>query len=358
MTTLLVRDAPLITSAQLAVISALVTISIWIVFEFHVQVFRVFKEYRSLYFWSLFILAWGIVLHVLGYLLNWFAHGLPWEVYAFISAVGWSMLVTGESLVLYSRMHLVTRNRKVLRFVLGLIIFSALFVQIPNWVTSIPAVDTNPRIGSVWTPYDAIETRVQLFAFLVQETIISSIYIFYTGKMLKPSLHIRERRVMLDLVYVNLVSIIVDVVAIGFAFSNQNVLKEALQDLSYALKLMLEFYVLNQLTTLAGEGTANEHSMMKSRRYFIRENNTYNIPRTQRSGRLSYQRMDNPTKDTELSPISWVTSHTRSAEAQVTAARYPSHNDDQKPECIHINISGLSRPQPAYTSMSQYDSPL
>ena len=58
----------------------------------------------------------------MGYLLNWFEPDCPWQVYALMNAIGWSMLVTAESLVLYSRMHLVTRNVIVHRFVLGMII--------------------------------------------------------------------------------------------------------------------------------------------------------------------------------------------------------------------------------------------
>ncbi|KAI0147596.1 hypothetical protein GGR57DRAFT_247770 [Xylariaceae sp. FL1272] len=246
---------PIITPTQLCILTSFMSISLWIALELHVQIFRVFMAYRGLYFWSLLVLAWGIVLHCLGYLLNWFAPGCPWWLYALISAIGWSMLVTGESLVLYSRMHLVSRSRRILRIVLGMIVFTALFVQVPNWVTSIPAVDRDLAVSAHWSPRDSIETRIQLFAFLAQEATISSLYIWFTGRLLKPSLRVRERRVVLDLVVVNAIVIITDVVALAFAFTNQHVLKQPLQNLSYALKLKFEFVVLNQLTSLSRDGS-------------------------------------------------------------------------------------------------------
>ncbi|MCJ1331183.1 hypothetical protein MMC10_007871 [Thelotrema lepadinum] len=255
---------PEATLTDVGFISAFMSLSLWLVLEFHIQVFRFFKKRRGLYFWSLLVLSWGVLLHSIGYLLNWFAPNCPWQLYALMDAIGWSMLVTAESLVLYSRMHLVTRNHKVHRFVLGMIIFTALFVQIPNWCISIPAVDRDPAISAVWSPRDSIETRIQQVAFLLQEGIISSMYIWYTGKLLKPNVQIRERRVMLDLIFVNAAVIILDVVVIVLAFTNEHLAKEPLQNLSYALKLKLEFFVLNQLLEVSKEGFSNR-SGKKSR---------------------------------------------------------------------------------------------
>ncbi|KAI0448509.1 hypothetical protein F5B21DRAFT_521803 [Xylaria acuta] len=252
---------PSVTRTQVGLISAFMTLSLWLALEFHVHVFRIFKSYRSLYFWSLLALAWGIILHSIGYLLNWFSLNCPWEIYAVINAIGWSMMVTGESLVLYSRMHLVTRSRGILRFVLSMIVFTTVFVQIPNWIISIPAVDSDLRVSAVWSPRDSIETRIQQVAFLLQEGTISSLYIWYTGKMLEPSLQIRQRRVMIDLLYVNVIIIILDVVVIVLAFTNQHLIKEPLQNLSYALKLKLEFFVLNQLMDVSWNGFSHQAGM-------------------------------------------------------------------------------------------------
>ena len=256
---------PVSTSTEVGFISAFMTLSIYMVLEFHVQVFRFFKKRRGLYFWSLLVLAWGVLLHSIGYLLNWFAPDCPWELYALIDAIGWSMMVTAESLVLYSRMHLVTRDRKVHQFVLRMIIFTALFIQIPNWCISIPAVDRDPAVSAVWSPRDSIMTRIQQVAFLLQEGATSGLYIWYTGRLLQPNLQIRERRVMLDLIYVNATVIILDIIVIVLAFTNQHLIKEPLQNISYALKLKLEFFVLNQLIEVSRDGFSKSRSGKKSR---------------------------------------------------------------------------------------------
>ena len=52
----------------------------------------------------------------------------------------------------------------------------------------------------MWSPRDSIETRIQQVAFLLQESTISGLYIFYAHRLLKPNSHIRERRVIWDLV--------------------------------------------------------------------------------------------------------------------------------------------------------------
>ena len=56
-------ELPDISPMQIGVISAFMALSLWIVFEFHVRVFRFFARRRGLYFWSLMVLSWGVVLH-------------------------------------------------------------------------------------------------------------------------------------------------------------------------------------------------------------------------------------------------------------------------------------------------------
>ena len=249
--------APNIDAVHIGVISAFVAISLWIVIEVNVEIFRFFKRRRGLYYWSLLILSWGISLHSIGYLLNWFEYEkTPWEVYALINAIGWSMMVTAEGLVLYSRLHLVVRNRNILRFVLLMIIGTVLFVQIPNWIISIPAVSKDPTVSNYWSPRDSVETRIQQVAFLLEESIISGLYIWGATKMLKPNVNIKERRVMWDLIYVSTSVIVMDIIVIVLAFTNIRLIKEPLQNLSYAFKLKFEFVVLSQLMAISAKGFA------------------------------------------------------------------------------------------------------
>ena len=70
-----------------------------------------------------------------------------------------------------------------------------------------------------------IETKIQQVAFLVQEGIISGLYIFYAHRMLKPNRNVRERRVVWDLIFVSAFVIFLDIVIIVLAFTNLLVIK-------------------------------------------------------------------------------------------------------------------------------------
>ena len=151
-------------------------------------------------------------------------------------------------------MHLVTRNVIVHRSVLGMIIATALLIQVPNWCISIPSNSRDDAVSAVWSPPDSIFTRIQQVAFLLQEGTISVLYIVYAHRLLKPNAHVRERRIVWDLIFVSGFVVFLDVVVIILAFTNEHIVKEPLQNFSYALKLQLEFFVLNQLLEVSGDG--------------------------------------------------------------------------------------------------------
>ncbi|KAI2739959.1 hypothetical protein DTO013F2_9206 [Penicillium roqueforti] len=68
--------------------------------------FDTVKNYRSLYFWSMQVVSWGILVYALpamAYFLS-CAPELPMSI-PFV--IGWYAMVTGQSVVLYSRLHLV-----------------------------------------------------------------------------------------------------------------------------------------------------------------------------------------------------------------------------------------------------------
>ena len=74
--------------------------------ELELLVFTTFHAYRGLYFWSLVASSFGIIPYVLGYLAEYFRlTALP--VGIAIDTTGWSLMVTGQSVVLYSRLWLV-----------------------------------------------------------------------------------------------------------------------------------------------------------------------------------------------------------------------------------------------------------
>ena len=111
--------------ADLAIYTAvtILTALAWYnVLELNFLIFNSFKRYGGLYFWSLFVCGCGTALHALGFILKFFPTGTNIYLSVSIITVGWYCMVTGQSVVLYSRVHIVVRNQKVFRALLTMII--------------------------------------------------------------------------------------------------------------------------------------------------------------------------------------------------------------------------------------------
>lgn len=79
--------------------------------------FDIVKNYRSLYFWSMHVASWGILVHALPAMACFLSHApsLPMSI-PFL--IGWYAMVTGKFAVLYSRLHLVALDVSKVRWVL------------------------------------------------------------------------------------------------------------------------------------------------------------------------------------------------------------------------------------------------
>ena len=68
--------------------------------------FDIVKNYRSLYFWSMQVASWGILVHAL-LAMACFLSRAPNLPVSIPFLIGWYAMVTGQSVVLYSRLYLV-----------------------------------------------------------------------------------------------------------------------------------------------------------------------------------------------------------------------------------------------------------
>ena len=75
-------------------ITILTALAWYNVLELNFLIFNTFKRYGGLYFWSLFVCAWGTALHALGFTLKFFPCGV--NIYAAVSiiTVGWYCMVS------------------------------------------------------------------------------------------------------------------------------------------------------------------------------------------------------------------------------------------------------------------------
>ncbi|KAJ9493026.1 hypothetical protein VN97_g206 [Penicillium thymicola] len=227
------------------VIAGLFALACWNVLQILVSIFHTFKRRRGLYFWSMVIATLGILVHALSTFLRYFdlAPNFPMCV---LICISWYSMVTGQSMVLYSRLHLVTNYDSYSRWVLGMIIFNFCVLHIP---TTVLFLGINLDVESFVRPFDIYE-RAQLAGFAAQETIISGLYIWETMTSLKPVLAMKGRRgqtVVTNLIIVNTLAVLLDAALLATEYTNHFDVQTTLKPVVYSIKLMIEFTVLNSL---------------------------------------------------------------------------------------------------------------
>lgn len=103
------------------------------------MIFLTFKRYHGLYFWCLLISGIGVTPYALGFLLkfmNLAPGNLKWLAISLLT-IGWYALVTGQALVLWSRLHLIvngTRGDRIIKYTKWMIIIDAICLHIPTTV--------------------------------------------------------------------------------------------------------------------------------------------------------------------------------------------------------------------------------
>lgn len=239
-------------------IAAFTAVAWYNVAELNIQVFLTFKRHRGLYFWSLLISSYGCVLHALGFLLKFFQLTTNDYVSVTIITIGWYSMVTGQAVVLYSRLHLVVREQRILRGILAMIIVDAICFHIP---TTILTYGSNTKDEQRYTPAFNVVEKLQMTAFCIQEFVISGVYVWSTIRLLKPVYHGRTRKVMTQLIWINLIIIGMDVCLLAMEYSNIYEIEATLKAMVYSIKLKLEFAVLNQLMTLANSSVNNHQNL-------------------------------------------------------------------------------------------------
>ncbi|KAF2994972.1 hypothetical protein E8E13_003397 [Curvularia kusanoi] len=232
------------------VVVVFLSVAIYNFLELNVQIFTTFKRRSGLYFWSFTIATWGILFNCVGYLLNHLQITKEGNIYATLILIGWCSMISGQSVVLYSRLHIVMHNTKRLRAVLIMIITNAIWLHIPIIILVYGVNSNNP--GPFQGPY-AIYEKIQLTVFVLQELIISSLYVYETVNLLKMETTIgnnSSRNILRHLIYVNVLVMLLDCSIVGLEFADQFEIQTSWKPLVYSIKLKLEFSILNRLVEL------------------------------------------------------------------------------------------------------------
>lgn len=221
-------------------------LSLFSVFELNTIVLSVFKHRKGLYFWSFLASCNGIAPHSIGFLLKNVIRSQNFGLYITLVAIGWVPMVTGQSLVLYSRLHLIFWNRFYMKLILGIILTNVVVLHIPIIILMYGA---NSSQSNSWIyPYSIYE-MIQVTVFFVQELFISCVYIKTCSSFFSApgGRNDNVRGMWRDLIAVNILVVLLDIPILCLQYLNYYDIQTAYKAFVYSIKLKIEFRILNRL---------------------------------------------------------------------------------------------------------------
>ncbi|KIX06680.1 uncharacterized protein Z518_04656 [Rhinocladiella mackenziei CBS 650.93] len=225
------------------------------VVELQILIFGTFNKFRGLYFWSLVISSLGIIPYAIGFILKYFSvltGGGKWFS-VFLLSIGWYPMVTGQAIVLWSRLHLIVTGEKgdrILKWTKWMIIIDAIVLHIPTTVLTVGS-NSDINTDTFVRGYNVME-KVQMCGFFLQEVILSSIYIVETVRILRSSAQENTKRLMYQLMAINVLIIIMDLGLLGLECASLYILETTTKPVFYSIKLKLEFAILGKLVQFVG----------------------------------------------------------------------------------------------------------
>ncbi|KAM5347585.1 hypothetical protein ACJ41O_007409 [Fusarium nematophilum] len=231
------RDVMVITTSTLALYNSS---------ELLALIFTTFKRRHGLYFWSLFLSTFGIIPYAIGWLFDYFDLLLNYVGMA-LNSVGWWLVVTGQSVVLYSRLHLVLDHELILRGVRWMIIVNGCVWHLTMTTLLFTITDGSSLTKGNQNPplYNALE-KVQLTFFCAQEFIISGLYLWKIVDILRTTFN-RKRKFIWHLFACNVIIVVMDIALLVIMYRNNFVWEQGVKMVIYSIKLKLEFATLNRL---------------------------------------------------------------------------------------------------------------
>lgn len=239
--------------AEHTAVACLIGIAWYNALELIILCFTTFKRYGGCYFWCLLIASFSIIPFGLGYILiifNIYNNLFP----VAMELIAWVGMVTGQSLVLWSRLHLVVHNPRVLRWTLAMIIVDAILFHVP---ASVLELGSHSDKSALFTPAFSIFERIQLIAFSLQEVVLSVIYSWEAVRLLNLRPRGHYRGTLVQLLVVNLSMILMDAAVIGVQYSGLFDIHVTLKAMVYSVKLKLEYAILGKLVVFTEVSGSN-----------------------------------------------------------------------------------------------------
>ncbi|KAE8158590.1 hypothetical protein BDV40DRAFT_12421 [Aspergillus tamarii] len=218
--------------------------------ELLVLILANFHHHHGIYFWSMFLsTALGVIPFSIGAVIDLYDLSPLWVILVMID-LGWVFMVGGQSVVLYSRLHLVSRNERVLRYLRYIIIIDTILLATPMSIIYFATAYSKP---TAWARAFYVMEVIQVIWFSVQECVISTFWIVETAKLirLRPGYDRHRNRIMYEILAMNLAVISMDIALLVLQFSGYYYVQVPVKATVYSIKLKLEFAVLGKLVYLA-----------------------------------------------------------------------------------------------------------
>ena len=234
------------------IVAAILAVAYWLVLQLTFEVYLTFKRHDGLYFWSILVSTWGVAFRSIGWTIEAFVPDANRYLCTTFLLVGLSAMVTGFSFALYSRLHLIIRDRRILRTIFVVIIFNGVAFILPLMVAEYGLRSSDPgKYVSLTFPAE----RLYALGYFIQEFILGCLYIWTARTTVLHSFVGRKRKATATLIGAQVLVILLDIPTLMLAWPWAG-MGAALQILgtlhptTYAIKLKIELVVLNQLVEM------------------------------------------------------------------------------------------------------------
>ncbi|OLN92101.1 hypothetical protein CCHL11_01348 [Colletotrichum chlorophyti] len=244
-------------------IAGLATAGIYNAVEVYVLIFTTFRQRRGRYFWSMVVANTGIFVHAIASIIRYVRRSGNVIPGAF-AIVAWCLMVTGQSVVLWSRLHLVVYNRTWIRLVLAVIVTNACALHVPMLAMWVLCWATPPEVAARWLERYGVYERVSIVIFTLQETAITGIFARQGFFNLRPLFAFKTRAARLISWYLFVLFILVFVLDVGLVvleYTNNFLFQTTSKPLVYSIKLKVEFTVLNKLLAFTKMNSCDCHHL-------------------------------------------------------------------------------------------------
>lgn len=233
--------------------------------ELVVLIFFTFSKFSGLYFYSLLVSSICVIPYALGFLFKFMmiTSGTARWLAVTLITIGWYGMVTGQSVVLWSRLHLLLQGDRgvwTLRWTKWMICIDAVILHIP---TTVLTYGSNGDLSTETfvRGYNVME-KIQMCGFFIQEVILSTIYIRAAAKLLRDSMHGDAKKFFWQLLGTNVIIIIMDLGMLSVEAASLYLYETIIKGAIYSIKLKLEFAILGKLIHFVGgpTGTSVDHA--------------------------------------------------------------------------------------------------